>query len=188
MAKAKRKDHEPMNAETPTDEAPVNASGVTEQEITIQDIVFRIPSPYHDGYTINAAEAAALNQTYAENLRNNFAKSVKQAKEAGAEVDVAELQAQLTAYAETYEFQGRRRSVATPVDPVGKEAHKIAKSMVTEALQKKGIKIKDLPEGKLESLIEDLLAKNPAIREEAERRVEATKAATVDLFDSLDLD
>ena len=147
-----------------------------------------VPMPYFEGYQINVAEAAALNQTYAENLRNNFAKSVKQAKEAGAEVDHEALQAQLTEYANTYEFQGKRRSVAVPVDPVGREAHKIAKGIISESLQKKGIKLKDLPDGKMESLIEQLIEKNPAIREEAVRRVEAMKDATSGMLEQLSLD
>jgi hypothetical protein len=155
------------------------------QEITIQGITFVIPAPYHTGYVVTAAEAAALNQTYAENLRNNFAKSVKAAAEAGADVDVESLQAQLTEYASTYEFQGRRRSVATPIDPVARESYKIAKAAVVEALQKRSIKVKDLPEGKLDALIAGLIEKNPEITEEARRRVAVTTEATSDLFDSI---
>ena len=160
-------------------------SAPSAQEITIQGLTFVIPAPYHTGYVVSAAEAAALNQTYAENLRNNFAKSVKLAAEAGGEVDVAELQSQLTTYAEGYEFQGRRKSVATPVDPVLREATKIAKTSIVEALQAKSIKIKDLPEGKMESLIASLLEKKPEIMEEAARRVAAAKNVSSDMLNDL---
>lgn len=171
---------------TPAVEADENENPeIKLQEITIQGISFTIPAPYYEGYVVTAAEAAALNQTYAENLRNNFAKSVKAAAEADAQVDVETLQAQLTEYASTYEFQGRRRSVATPVDPVAREAYKIAKQAVVEALQKRSIKVKDLPEGKLDALIAGLIEKNPDITEEARRRVAVTTEATSDLFDSI---
>jgi hypothetical protein len=175
-----------MAKKYPTIEADENENPeIKLQEITIQGISFTIPAPYFAGYVVTAAEAAALNQTYAENLRNNFAKSVKAAAEADAQVDVETLQAQLTEYAATYEFQGRRRSVATPVDPVAREAYKIAKQAVVEALQKRSIKVKDLPEGKLDALIAGLIEKNPDITEEARRRVAVTTEATSDLFDSI---
>lgn len=156
------------------------------QELTIQGFTFTIPAPYAAGeVTLSEAEAATLNQTYAENIRNNFAKKVKAANEAGA-ADPTELQAALDEYAASYTFNGPRRSIAVPVDPVLREATKIARSMITEALQRKAIKIKDLPEGKLDILISNLLEKNSDIHAEARRRVEATKDATSSILDDLE--
>jgi hypothetical protein len=156
------------------------------QEIKIQGFTFTVPAPYAEGHVISEAEAYALNQTYAENLRNNFAKSVKDAQEAGGEVDTATLQEQLTEYAAGYTFQMRRSRGTTIVDPVMREAEKIARQMVIEGLQKRSIKLKDLQDGVLEGFIAKLLDKNPEIKEEAQRRVSLTVEASADLFASLE--
>ena len=158
------------------------------QSVKIQGVEFTASSPYEDGHTLNAAEAAVLNQTRAENLRNNFATQVKAAKETHGETlpdnVMADLQAAFTAYDESYEFHGRRVSRAT-VDPVRKEALKIARAVVMEALRSKKYDIKTLPEGKMDELIESVLTKQPQITEEAKRRVEAKKSIATDALEGL---
>lgn len=170
----------------------------TETVLTIQGIVFRTPLAYAVGHVVNDVEAHTLNQTRGENLRNNFAKSVKTAVEAAAAAHTAgtresaaltpdELSALDTAfqtYASTYIFQGTRRASA-PVDPVGREAHKIAKSVLDQLLAKKNIDKKTLAEGKYEELLLEIQAKRPDIREEAQRRVDMAKAAASSDLDDL---
>jgi hypothetical protein len=50
------------------------------EDVTIAGEVFKIDTPYTEGHTCTAGEASALNQVRHENLRNNFAKKVKDAK------------------------------------------------------------------------------------------------------------
>ena len=50
--------------------------------ITIAGHAFQAPIKYAEGDTLEANEAGALNQTYHENLRNNFAKRVQEALDA----------------------------------------------------------------------------------------------------------
>lgn len=168
----------------------------TEQTITVSDIKLVAPAPYQEGHTVTAGEAAALNQVYGENLRNNFAKRVKKAKddwntehpgEPIAEHIIADLQAQFTQYASEYEFHGKRRSTRAPSDPIAKEAFKLAKAAITEKLREKKIDTKGLPDGQLAAWTEELLEKQPSFREEAKRRVEAAKAIAGTALDLEDL-
>jgi len=160
----------------------------TKGQITIQGIIFDTPSPYAEGHAINAAEAATLNQVLSENLRNNFSGTVKkaleQAEKDGSSVDVAGLQAAFVDYATNYEFHGKRPQRAA-LDPVSRQAEKLAKDAILAAMRKNKIDTKSLAEGKMEELVEQLLAKKPEIREEAARRVEAAKAVAIEGLEEL---
>jgi hypothetical protein len=156
-----------------------------DQTITIKDLKFTAPAPYAEGHVCTAGEASALNQVYGENLRNNFAKRVSTAKENWekenpgqpiADHIVAELQTQFSAYAAEYEFHGKRRSTRGPVDPVEKEAFKLAKERIVAKLRERNMDLKTLPDGQLDTWVNELLSKDPSFREEATRRVEASKA------------
>jgi len=105
------------------------------QEVTIAGEVFKIAPRYVEGHVLTENEAAALNQTYFENIRNNMAKGVAEAKEAGA-FDLDEFQDRIAAYAEEYVF-GARRGPAQPKDPVMAEAFKLAKAAVNKAVVEK---------------------------------------------------
>lgn len=146
-----------------TDAAAASATpGEARQSIVIQGYDFTIPAPYGEGHALTANEAAALNQLYAENVRNNSASRIKAAKtaaeEAGSEFsldtsmvgegdDAVTLRASIEEYAANYEFGARRTSTKEPVDPVQREAFRIAKELVSTQLSSKGVKIKDLAEG-----------------------------------------
>ena len=82
------------------------------KSITIQGINFDAPSPYTSGHVLTANESDVLNQTFAENLRNNFASAVKDAKaDHGDKLPanvVEELLNQFESYASTYQFGVRR--------------------------------------------------------------------------------
>lgn len=154
--------------------------------ITIQKLEFTGPAaPYSEGHVLSATEATALNQTWAENLRNNFSGKVKSLIEAGTPADqLSDLKAEFTKYAEAYSFA--QRTSRAPVDPVGNEAHKLAKTAVQAALRNKGIELKTFPVAQLDDLVGKLLAKNPAYREEAERRISAQRSAADDILGMLD--
>ena len=56
---------------------------MSQKTITIQGVEFTVASPYAEGHTITEAEAKALNQVRAENIRNNCAGLVKAANTEG---------------------------------------------------------------------------------------------------------
>lgn len=117
----------------------------TARSITIQGIDFTIPQPYNAGHVLTENEARHLNQTYAENVRNNFAKTVKASLD-GVEgaVPQADLVAALAEYTSKYSLDSVRAvgtSTARSLDPVEKEALSLAKDIVKSALEKQGRKL-----------------------------------------------
>lgn len=155
-------------------------------ELTIQGIAFRAPVRYAEGHVIDANEASVLNAVFHDNLRNNFAKVIKakQAEwaEAGPSAEQrASLEASFATYAESYSFanSAARRNL---LDPVERAARNIAKGLVTEAAQAKGIKVAELAEGVFDSHVAKVMQR-PEVRAEAQRRVDATKAIVSDAMD-----
>lgn len=165
-------------------------------------IKFSIPARYTEGHPCTAAEAKTLNQTLAENLRNNFVSNVKERVEknqaaavaagntamgddsALSDTDKAELTSAFDEYATEYTFsESRRPRIA--VDPIEREATKIAKAKVLEALRAQNIEAKSLPEGKMEQFVASVLAKYPSITEEAKRRVDAAKGLGANILADL---
>src|SRR5215207_3138814 len=122
---------------------PLGGHSMTTDTVTVAGKVFTVPLRYEEGHTINANEARALNQTFVENLGNNIRAKVKKAVEAGAFVQ-DEFQSMIENLAESYEFFGRtggggggRR------DPVMSEAIAIATDKVKDAINSRGLKLKD---------------------------------------------
>lgn len=119
------------------------------RNITIQGVIFAVSQPYAEGHAITEAEAHALNQVRAENIRNNMASKVKAAKaelEEGAELSEAtlsELAATVAAYDADYVFNmASAGGGATPKDPIQAEAVKMAKAAIAGLLRKKGVTVK----------------------------------------------
>jgi len=154
-------------------------------KIKIQEMIFTASTPYAEGHSLTALEAKALNQTRCENLRNNFAKTVKTAKEAGdlTVEQMQDLQAQFSAYDQAYTFAERK--AASAVDPVEKETWKLASKAVMAALRKKGYDPKTVEESKLESMIAGLIAKDSRFEEEARRRIESDANVAGNALDEL---
>lgn len=147
-------------------------------QITIAGKVHTVPQPYTEGHVISAAEAAALNQTYAENLRNNLAPRLKAHLESGT-YDFATFQGHVDAYASEYTFGFRPTRVG---DPVLKEALSIAKEKVKEAIRRAGYKLSDVPAEQITEKAHAVLAKYPEITELAKQRVESAQSlADIDL-------
>ena len=153
------------------------------EQITIAGHVFDVPTRYEEGHELTANEASALNQTFHENLRNNFAKKVEARKDGGDLDDdsKSELQEELDKYAEDYEF-GVRTGGGAVRDPVMSEALSIAKDKIWEALKRKGKRRKDVEASAVTDLAKKLIDRNPEIMNLARQRVaEAQAAAAGDL-------
>lgn len=153
-------------------------------QLTIQGLTFDVPTPYAEGHPLTAVEASTLNQTFAENLRNNFSKTVAKAKEEAEKArgekaeltsdEITQLQTDFATYAAEYKFAGRS-APRTPVDPVLREANKMARELITAALKAQDIKVANLEDGQMDDLIEQLLADNPEIKVEAQTRIDKAK-------------
>lgn len=155
-------------------------------EVVINSIIFQAPAPYVEGHQCNAIEASVLNQTLAENLRNNFSKTVKKQKEKAGDRELTEpeqeaLRQIFADYCKDYRF-ALRTGPKIPIDPIGKEALKIATSLVKEALAKKGKKPSDLVDGLFDKHVSKVAA-YPNVVAEAKRRVEATRAVANEALD-----
>lgn len=164
--------------------------------ITIQGLPFEVDRPYIAGtHELTAGEAHALNQTRAENMRNNFASVVRKAiddyrkannlaEEAEVpvtELDKDDLDTKFSTYLSEYEFAiGGGGGPRTPVDPVAREAARIATEKVKEALTAKGVKISTVSKGRMAEFVSAVIAKYPSITEEAKRRVEAVGTIAVE--------
>lgn len=172
------------------------AAAVAVSNITIQGLEFEVPRPFKAGpHELTAGEAHALNQTMAENLRNNFASTIKDAMEAyrkanslaaDAEVPVANLdadalQTELDKYASEYKFrEGGGGGMRTPTDPVEREANSIALAKVKAKLSEKGIKLNSVSKEKMAELVKAVVDKYPDITVEAKRRVEAAAGISLE--------
>lgn len=147
------------------------------EEYTIAGESFSIPQPYTVGHVLSAGEASQLNQVFAENARNNFAKRVTEAKEGGS-FDLSIFQGQLNDYLNDYEM-GVRTGGGRTGDPVRAEAMNIARDQVRKALVKKGFKLADVSAKKVSELAAGVLGKADAKADQimalAKQRVEATK-------------
>ncbi len=152
-----------FNKETPTG------------SVIIQGKNFDIPRPFGEGYVCTGSDAGVLNQTLAENTRNNWAERVK--KELEAETfDQVKVQAEIDQYLEEYEFGVRRGR--GPADPVEREALNIAKEIVRKAIREKGYKLGDIETDDINRLAEQVIADNPDVTKEAKRRVEQRNKMT----------
>src|SRR6516225_3234346 len=121
------------------------------ETLTIQGHTFTAPLRYEEGHELTANEASALNQTFHENLRNNFAKKVSDALNGRERLDddeLSDLQGQFDTYAEGYEF-GVRTGGGAVRDPVMSEAMRIARDKIFEHLKRKGVKRKDVEASKI---------------------------------------
>jgi hypothetical protein len=164
--------------------------------ITIQGLPFEVDRPYVAGsHELTAGEAHALNQTRAENLRNNFASVVRKAMDEyrkanslaeDAEVPVTELDKEaldeaFANYVSEYEFAlGGGGGPRTPVDPVLREAQSIALKKVKEALSAKAIKISSVSKERMAEFVSAVIAKYPSIMDEAKRRVETVSSIAIE--------
>lgn len=171
-------------------EEPAEAGG--RQRLLIQGVKFTIASPYAEGYQLKANEASAMNQLLAENIRNNLAATVRNAKlkQKGwsedqikaakaeqaiaaaegvqlGEAEITELQSQIDEYVDGYEFGVRS---GTRKDPLEREMEAIAKAILDDALRNAGKQPSKLfkeNRSKYDALLNRILEEN---RDEIESR------------------
>jgi hypothetical protein len=152
------------------------------QTLTVQSQSFTIPVPYMAGAcTLTEGEANALNQTYAENIRNNFAQQMKRAAE--EETPRQLTQADLDEYVDSYEFGKRPGGARGPRDPIGTEERKLASvALVAHVENKLGKKWKDLAKEKQDELLAKVIASGK-FRAQAEEIVKKRQESAADLGD-----
>jgi hypothetical protein len=154
-------------------------------QITIQGQSFRVPIRYAAGHQLNEGEAGALNQTFHENLRNNFAKKVAEGVEAGVPKET--LQQQLDDYASDYQF-GARTGGGFRGDPVMTLAMNAARELIRQAIKVKGLDQDDWPAGKISTAAKALLdsqGENGKILQTARRTIEAEREAAKEAMTSV---
>ena len=152
--------------------------------ITIAGQTFSVPEPFAEGHTLDANEAGVLNQTYAENVRNNNASKVSEAieaakKEGAPAFDLAAMQKEIDDYTADYQF-GQRRGGASG-DPVEREALNQAREIVRSKIREKGGKLSDYKAADITAKAQEVLGKYPQIREKAKVTVAAQQQAATDL-------
>src|SRR6516225_12371765 len=104
------------------------AEPINLKTITIGGTQFAIPMPYAAGHVCSEGEANALNQTLAENCRNNLSGKAKDGKLSQTDVD---------AYVASYQFGAKGGFVSNPVESM---ALQIARRKV----KAKGMKASDI--------------------------------------------
>lgn len=159
------------------------------KQVTIAGKLFELDLPYQPGHVCTDAEAKTLNQTRAENIRNNLAKHIKEIQESGSvTVDGTEYtdgQVLVNDYAASYEFAagGGGGGSGRVTDPVDREAMSLAKLKIKEMLDEQGKTVKafyetDTDEGKerYKAKVAEFAA-HPEIRKVAEDIVKRQKKA-----------
>lgn len=153
-------------------------------EITIQSQSFLVPHRYVAGeIVLTEGEAHALQQVYAENLRNNFATQMKKRADEIADAQAKNLdvipeplgQADLDAYVAGYNF-GIRTSGGIAVNPVEAEEARLAVAAIKVALTQRGQTWKGKTEEEQNAMVEKVVGSG-RFRAEAEAIVAAKRAA-----------
>ena len=148
--------------------------------VTIAGTAYEIEPRYAEGHVLNANEAAALNQTFFENIRNNFAPRAKE----GAD------QSALNDYVASYQF-GVRTGGGGARDPIQTEAMSMARDAIRDAIKKSGKNISEYTQKSITEAASKLLERDPKYLELAKKRVEelqnaATSAVQDDLLAGLE--
>lgn len=142
--------------------------------IVIQGVSVEVSQPYAEGHTVTAAEAKALNQVRAENLRNNLAAKVKEIKGDAEELSqeqLSQIAATVAEYDKAYEFSmASAGGGSRTTDPLEAEAKAIARQLVSNAVRKSGIKLKDYPKDKFDAKVAEVM-ELPEVQSAAKERL-----------------
>lgn len=141
------------------------------KEIMIQGLKFTATTPYEAGHQLTEVEAKVLNQTRLENLRNNFASTVKAANEGGEGAPTADDLPRLFAeYDGKYTFaMPSTGGGARKLDPVEREARALAIEIIRDNLAaetppRKYADVKKANPEKLEAKIDELSLNDQVIK------------------------
>lgn len=150
-------------------------------ELTIAGHVFEVPHRYQEGHTLNANEAAALNQTFHENIRNNVAAKIKKATPEGGTHEwtdeaIAHWTAEVARHANEYQFGVRTGGGRGPaMDPETRFAIEEAEAAIVMGLKQAN---QQAPKGKaLRDLAKQVLdgPQGDRFRQLAKRRLKAAQ-------------
>lgn len=148
------------------------------KERSISGMIFPITMPFAEGHVCTAAEAAALNQTRAENIGNNVRLKIKTAlaAEEGSEgyMTEAEISAMVAERDAEYVFtlvsvgSGRKT-----LDPLEKECLKLAREILHNKIHEAGHTLKDYKEAKPDAYEENLakIAENEQVVKLAKQNI-----------------
>lgn len=139
--------------------------------LTISGKPFTVEARYSEGHVLTANEAAALNQTFFENLRNNFAQRAKDGED----------QTAFDEYAASYEFGVRTGGGSR--DPVETEAMSLARDYVKQVIQKNGKKVSDYTAEQISTAAKQQVETNPVFREKAKERIAEMQAVASQSID-----
>jgi hypothetical protein len=155
---------------------PTITASTPKDEFTIAGHTFLAFHPYSEGHPLTANEAASLNQTFTENVRNNFSKTVKNAAEAGT-LDTDAMQALLDTYMNTYEFGVRRGGGGggRTADPVKARAMELARDAVRKKIKEVGGNLKDYPAKDISERARKAVESNPRFTQLAASQIEMEK-------------
>lgn len=145
---------------------------------TIGGLSVTVPQPYFEGYTLTEAEAAMLNQTFAENISNNMrAKSVDDNGDPLAEDAFQQLVDEyVTKYEPGVRQGGGGGGAAAKLTPVELEVRNLATAKLKEILKQRGLKQKDIAFVEVRDQI--IEQHNAALTAQAEKIVRAREKAS----------
>lgn len=158
---------------------------------TINGLQFEISEPYAEGHVVTDLEARVLNQTRSENIGNNARAKIKEMQDAGNGEE--EIAAYVTELDSGYSFTVRGVSSARKLDPVEREARKIARDLLKSHLASSGRKLTVAPEGltdeewdaKIESEVDRISAMDDVLNA-AKKAVAAKQKQADQLASALD--
>ncbi len=149
--------------------------------IVIQGFSFQLDCPYAAGHQLSDIEAGVLNREWTNGVRANFAERVKEAIASGNDAGppmtqerLAALQQELLTYAEGYSFRALIQKYNS--DPVVREAHKLAKSLLDTKLNAMGISRQQYGDARYEEALSKIM-NYPDVVREATLRVDQTRLA-----------
>lgn len=141
-------------------------------------IAINVPQPYAEGHVLSALEADKLNHVLADSIRTSLMSKLKRLPDADAAVG-----ADFQSYADSYSFVVR--SPKSTVDPITKEAMKIAKEQVFAAIRRKGGNPTDYSADQIAEYVSKVLQHKPEIMDEAKRRINSSREMASDLLEDL---
>ena len=181
-------DYPGTEAATPAPSTSPAPSATPTIKLQIASLPITLPVPYTTGHVLTQVEAQVLNQTFAENVRNNQAGKVKDAITAGGGSLTEEAAFALTeailAYASTYTFAGPR-APRVSVDPIEHEARKLARTAILAGLSGIGKTAKDYTKDYLEAKVTELLTHKPTYRKVAAERIAALSSIATEGLEDL---
>lgn len=157
-----------------TTSTPTDTIGIAEQ-------VVKVHTPYKEGHTCTENEAASLNQTRKENIRNNQREPVQKLLKEGK--NLAEISKVVLDYSKTYEF-GQVGGGGHAANPTERRALLIIKGIIEDGLRKKGVKLDTVSAKDMSAKCRTVLDQNPQVMETAKAQIEAEGKVTIKGLDT----